>query len=78
MNVETLKSLLGAENVDPDAVSLDGVARDDTYVLEEVHGWTVYFAERGLRINEERFSSESEACSRLFELVLRDPTTRRP
>jgi hypothetical protein len=78
MDRESLRSLLEAEDVDPAAYSLEGGANDDVYVLEHLgDGWTVYFAERGLRINEERFGSEHEACSRLLERVLRDRTTRR-
>lgn len=78
MDRESLRSLLDAENIDSEAYSLEGGAHDDVYVLEQsAENWNVYFAERGLRINEEQFGSEHEACTRLLELVLRDPTTRR-
>jgi hypothetical protein len=51
----------------------------ESYVLEpQGSERAVFYSERGLRTGEEVFASEDEACSRLLDLILRDPTTRRP
>ena len=50
----------------------------ETYVLAmEVDGWSVYFAERGSRVDEMRFETEDEACHELLLRLTRDPTTRK-
>ena len=78
MDRERLRALLDAEDVDPAAYSLDGGLPFEAYVLErQPLGWAVYYSQRGLRSNEEPFTTEDEACARLLELVLRDSTTRR-
>jgi hypothetical protein len=79
MDTETLRHLLDAEGIDPHAYSLDGGMPYEAYVLERrPEGWLVYYSERGLRTQEAGFESESEGCAHLLELLLRDPTTRRP
>ncbi len=79
MDTSALRRLLDAEGIDPDAYSLDGGMPDEAYVLERRPDcWLVFYSERGLRTAETRFESESGACAHLLELLLRDPTTRRP
>ena len=79
MDVACLRRLLDAQDIDPRAYSLDGCAPSEAYVLERrSDGWSVFYAERGLRTAEARFDSEDAACAHLLELLLRDPSTRRP
>lgn len=79
MNRKELRKLLDAEEVDRAAYSLRGRRRDERLVLERGGGqWTVYFDERGGRTGEEVFALESDACSRFFERLIRNPTVRRP
>jgi hypothetical protein len=75
----SLRMLLDAEDVDPESYSLDGGMPLESYVLEHRGSeWVVFYSERGLRTGEEVFGTEDEACGRLLDLILRDPTTRRP
>lgn len=77
MNRERLQELAAAEHVREDAYSLDGGLPFERYVLAIVEGgWAVYYSERGERTGLKIFETEDEACSHLFELLLRDPTTR--
>jgi len=58
--------------------SMSGGLPDEKYVLSpEPDGWSVYFAERGRRLEERRFQTEAEACEDLFLRLRRDLTTRR-
>lgn len=76
LNRVSLRLMLEREDVDPDSYSLEGGHQDERYVLEQAsQGWAVYYAERGMRTSEEVFATE--ACNRLFDLLLRDPNTRR-
>lgn len=62
----------------PASYSLEGGLPDETYVLAlEEGGWSVYFAERGRRIDTARFETEDEACDELFLRLMNDPTTRK-
>jgi hypothetical protein len=78
VNRQSLKELLEREGIDPSSYSLEGGMPVEAYVLESgPSSWSVYYSERGLRTGEVTFASEDEACSRMFEMLLRDPTTRR-
>ena len=78
MNRQTLKELLDREGIDPSSYSLEGGMPVEAYVLEfSPSSWSVYYSERGLRTAEETYASEEEACSRMLEMLLRDPTSRR-
>lgn len=73
-----LQAVAEREGILPSSYSLDGGLADQTYVLSiEDGGWSVYFAERGRRIDESRFDTEDEACDELFHRLMRDPTTRK-
>jgi hypothetical protein len=72
-----LQAAAEREGIKPNAFSLDGWHADETYVLcIEDGGWSVYFAERGRRIDESRFETEDEACDELLLRLSRDQTTR--
>jgi hypothetical protein len=69
---------LDAEGIDPDRYSLSASNAGEQLCLEKVgNEWAVYYAERGLRTNEHRFSSEDEACQDFLHRALRDPSMRR-
>jgi hypothetical protein len=60
-----------------DAYCLEGGVPSERYVLSVADGgWIVYYSERGERTDIRAFETEDEACAHLFELLLRDPTTR--
>jgi hypothetical protein len=67
MNTSDLKRVLDAEQFDPRAYSLDnGLPNDRVCLGQEAHGWYVYYSDRGLRFDEQMFSTESEACEELL------------
>ena len=70
MNAKQLERRLSALGVSPDAYSLHGGLPDECYVLNrEVDGWSVYYSERGLRTGEQRYSTESDACAALLQML---------
>ena len=78
MDRNALKELLDRENVDPRSYAMDSSNPDEQYSLEQTsEGWTVYYAERGLRRGEQTYDNEADACRDLLERVLKDSTTRR-
>jgi len=77
MDRETLRAKLDKAGVDPASYSLDGVARDETYVLDCRSGaFAVFYSERRLRSGEATFAAEDDACRHLLGLLIRDSTTR--
>jgi hypothetical protein len=77
VNRQRLKELVAAEHVRDDAYSVEGGLPFERYVLSVVEGgWAVYYSERGERTGLRTFDTEDEACSYLFEQLVRDPTTR--
>ena len=77
MNRAELQARLAAANISTHAYSLEGDCEEESYCLENVDGWRVYYSERGLRTGERVFPTEEEACDHLFGLLIGDPTTRR-
>jgi hypothetical protein len=78
MDRNALKEFLDRENVDPRSYALDSPNPDEQYSLQQTSdGWTVYYAERGLRREERVYDNEGDACRDLLDRVLRDSTTRR-
>jgi hypothetical protein len=78
MDRASLKEMLDRENVDPRSYAFDSPNPEEQYVLKETsEGWSVFYAERGLRRGEKIHSNEDEACRDLLERILRDSTTRR-
>ncbi len=79
VNRRALRLALDREGVRPDAYSIDGDERPETYCLGIVPGgWAVWYAERGLRTGLTMFDTEDEACSALLIQLVKDPTTRGP
>jgi hypothetical protein len=74
----TLEEKMRTHGIRADAYSLEGGLPDERYCLDHPtpETWTVYYSERGNRNNERRFESECAACEYLFDLVMRDPSTR--
>jgi hypothetical protein len=50
---------------------------NETYVLVGEHDrWSVYYSERGRRVQEKVYWDQSEACLDLLHRLENDPTTR--
>lgn len=77
LNRRQLVEMAREAGIQEDAFSLAGGMPPETHVLEVVQGgWNVYYSERGRRTGSAFFKTEDEACSHLFDLLIRDPTTR--
>lgn len=77
MNRRELVEMARQAGIREDVFSLAGGLAPETYVLEVAEGgWNVYYSERGDRTGNIFFATEDEACSHLFDLLIRDPTTR--
>lgn len=73
MSVEELRDLLRRKPVPEDAFVLNGAAVDQAYILDsDGRQWSVYYSERGLRIDERRFDSEDDACAEMLRRLRRD------
>jgi hypothetical protein len=78
VNRADLRTAAEREGIKPSAYRLDGGMPDECYVLGVAEGgWTVYYSERGRRIDETLYDTEDEACSSLLLRLVADPTTRR-
>lgn len=67
MNTAELREELRRLGVPEDAYGLDDDYHDECYVLDATGSeWVVFYAERGLRTEERRFPSESDACADLL------------
>jgi hypothetical protein len=79
VNRDDLRLALDREGVRPMAYDLDpSRLSDDVHCLTIVPGgWSVWYAERGKRVDEVFFETEDEACAELLLRVVSDPTTRR-
>jgi len=78
MTKSELKILLKAEGFRSDAYNLEGsTPAYDGLVLSEIYGqWTIHYVERGIKTPLGEFSSETEACARMYELLSEDPTSQ--
>lgn len=77
MTAAELDAELIAAGVRSGVYSVSGAGDDDVYVLSaEAGGWSVYYAERGERMDERVHETEAAACEDLRDRVLNDPTTR--
>lgn len=78
MNRNDLLAKFETAGISPAAYSIDGVSRNETYVLSrgEKDCWIVYYSERGLMTALAQFATESDACAELLSRVLDDPSTR--
>ena len=71
MNVADLQERLNSAGIPNDLYSLDGGLWGDRVCIERTgdHLWRVYHSERGQRYNETVFTTEDEACDRLWMLL---------
>jgi hypothetical protein len=77
MNKNELSRILRQENIRPDAYCLEGGICEECYALDESYGiWSVYYSERGVQTGRKDFTSESDACEHLLQLLREDPTAR--
>ncbi len=78
MNWDDLKRIADEEGIVRRAYSLERDRVDNQYVVgRQGSRWTMYYYERGQRLNEHLFENEDEACTFLLNQLRRDPTTRR-
>lgn len=78
MNLRELKRVLDREGFNPGRYSLKGGLPDERYCLERRDGgWSVYYSERGEKVEERVFATESEACEDLLRRVRKDPSAKR-
>ena len=78
MNWSDLSRLAEREGIVPRAYSLEVDRVDNQYVLgRQGLSWTVYYYQRGQKLDERVFRNEDEACVFLLDELRRDPTTRR-
>jgi hypothetical protein len=78
MDRNSLREILDRENVDPRFYTFGVWNPWDQYCIEEgPAGWSIFFAERGMRQNERLFDTEDEACRELLDWIIRDPASRR-
>ena len=67
MTKTNLKLVLDTEHFDPKVYSLEGGIQNDRLCLSSENGiWSVYYTERGVIFDEQRFMSESDACEELL------------
>ena len=77
MDRDRLRELADSEHIRRNTYSFEGGLPVEQRVLDiEDGGWVVYYSERGRRMGLEWFETEDEACTHMFELLARDPTTR--
>lgn len=70
MNSIELKKILDERRVNPSAYSLVGGLPNEAYVLsKECGAWSVYYSERGIRTEEIRYPTETEACEALLKKI---------
>ncbi len=73
MRIEELEQILKSEGFCEDSYSLSGGNHNERYEIDQSNGvWIVYYSERGLKSGKIEFSSESEACTYLLEILRKD------
>lgn len=78
MTVAELKQLLVASGVSDEAYALTGGHPNEAYVLDfDGRHWRVYYCEKGIESGTKEFTSESDACEYLREVLVKDSTTAR-
>lgn len=72
MQLDDVREIVHAARVDPTYYSFDGDRHEALCLLVRGQEWVVFLSERGERFEEQRFSTEDEACvyflKRLFRL----------
>ena len=76
MNKFELQKNIEEVGIQKNSYSLDGGLQGEEYVLSDNgYGiWSVNYSEKGERIGEKNFFSESEACYYLFQQLISDIT----
>ena len=78
MNRVGLKRLLDQEGINPNRYALHGGLPAERYCLEGRDGsWSVYYSERGRKVEERSFNTEAEACEELLRRLRKDPSAKR-
>ncbi len=76
MNTSQLEKKINKLNIRHDAYSLNGGNPSQAYVLsQEAEFWSVYYSERGIKIDERKFKSEDEACRYFLDIISEDKIT---
>jgi hypothetical protein len=82
VDLDALAKALDANNIRPEVYDLDvqGFSLPSERFCIRKEGpapWVTYFSERGERVGERVWITETEACEALLEAVLQDRGTRR-
>jgi hypothetical protein len=78
VNRGALRDALGAAGVRSDAYCFDSSMPTEQYCLNyDGRVWEAFYGERGLKTSLQTFETESDACDYLYQLILRDESTRR-
>ena len=77
MTLDELGSELRRLNVPAFAYSLGRDENESYCLVGAPDGWHVYYSERGNKNSDDVLPSESEACDRLLQRVLRDGSVQR-
>lgn len=71
MKKEELLQNLIKSNIPKDLYNLNGGLPNEAFCLnKEGDIWEVYYSERGIKSEVERFTTEEEACSYFYKTVL--------
>jgi hypothetical protein len=71
MNKDELNKLLMNSNIPKDLYSLEGGFPNEALCLNNEDGkWEVYYSERGIKSQLEKFNSEEEACNYFYKEIL--------
>jgi hypothetical protein len=77
MNRIELQKKLGENGIPKTVYCLDGGLPWEQYCLEENYGkWSVYYSERGNKSSLKIFYNENEACSYLFDWIMKEAGPR--
>lgn len=71
MTRQELERRLEQLGIEKSAYSLEGISGPEMYVLRrEDHQWAVFYSERNYRQKLRYFSSESDACEYMLDLIM--------
>lgn len=72
MDRSSLTEALDRAGVPESWYMIDGERDESMCLMYEHPRWRVFYSERGLRSYEQLFSEEGDACSYLYDAMLRD------
>jgi hypothetical protein len=74
VNVEELQRLLESEKVDPQSYRINTVPAESTMCIKKQgKTWLVFFFERGIKRELQRFSTETAACDYFLRQIKGGP-----